>query len=261
MRKLLVLDMSHYQTVSNLDGMMAAGIVGVIHKATQGSTYVDPKYGARRKWLKESGFAFASYHFLEHNCAAKQMQHYIATAKPEAGELVVIDYEKADCTLTDLNTAVAWLRNNAPDNPICIYGGSLLKEHLGSRKLAWLAGTSLWIAQYTSGDAPTWPAQWARYSLWQYSDGKVGGKPNSVSGVSQVDCNEFNGTEAECRAWLGQKPPTDAPKPVAAPEQPAKAKSAPALTPAANPAPSSSNRTSVFQFAYDLLLMAFGRRG
>lgn len=36
MRKLQVLDLSHYQTVANLNGMKAAGIVGVIHKATEG---------------------------------------------------------------------------------------------------------------------------------------------------------------------------------------------------------------------------------
>jgi lysozyme family protein len=65
----------------------------------------------------------------------------------------------------------------------------------------------------------------------------------------------------EMAAAAPQKPPTDAPKPVAAPEQPAKAESAPAVTPAAVPVPSSSDRTSVFQFAWDLLLMAFGRRG
>ena len=78
----------------------------------------------------------------------------------------------------------------------------------------WLAGTTLWTAEYTTRDAPKWPtATWPKWSLWQYSDGKAGGAPRHVDGVSTCDCNEFNGTEAECRAWLKATVADTAPTP------------------------------------------------
>lgn len=203
MRKLRVLDLSHYQTVSNLDGMKAAGIVGVIHKATEGVNYVDPKYAPRRQWFIENGFAFASYHFLRPGSLAAQMRHYIDVARPEEGEVVILDYEADGLMLGDLDAAVAWLRSYAPKNPICIYGGNLLEQHVGSARIDCLADTALWTAEYTTRDAPKWPSgTWPKWSLWQYSDGKAGGSPHDVAGVSQVDCNEFNGTDEECRAWF-----------------------------------------------------------
>jgi lysozyme len=203
MRKLHVVDMSHYQTVSELDGMRVAGIVGVIHKATEGESYKDPKYAPRRQWFIENGFAFASYHFLRPGSLAAQMRHYIETARPDEGEVVILDYEAAGLKLGDLKEAVAWLRSYVPKNPICIYGGHLLEEQIGSTKIEWLAGTTLWTAEYTTRDAPKWPTgTWPKWSLWQYSDGKSGGEPHDVAGVSQVDCNEFSGTDDECRAWF-----------------------------------------------------------
>jgi lysozyme len=203
MRKLRVLDLSHYQSVANLDGMKSAGIVGVIHKATEGTSYVDPKYAPRRKWFLENGFAFASYHFLNVRAVEAQMQHYLDVAAPEQGEVVIVDYEADGLVLDDLKQAVSALRALAPNNPICVYGGSLLEEHIGSAKIPWLADTTLWTAEYTTRDAPKWPTgTWPKWSLWQYSDGKAGGSPHDLAGVSQVDCNGFNGSDEECRAWF-----------------------------------------------------------
>ncbi|MGN6549773.1 MAG: glycoside hydrolase family 25 protein [Pararhizobium sp.] len=204
MRRILrVIDLSHFNTVQHLDGLRAAGIVGVIHKATQGTAWTDAKYAARRQWFIENGFAFAAYHFLTAGMADVQMKHFVDSAMPEPGERVIIDYEDKDCTLADLQAAVSWLRQHAPENPICVYGGSLLEDHIGSRSVLWLEGSSLWTAEYTARDAPKWPTgTWARWDLWQYSDGQSGGKPNTIDGVSQVDCSEFNGTDAECRAWF-----------------------------------------------------------
>lgn len=204
MRNLKVIDLSHYQTISNLDGMKTAGIIGVIHKATQGTAYSDPRFSQRRQQMKSAGFAWASYHFLMPGNGAAQMAHYIDFAKPGPGERVVIDYEQSGCGLSDLKDAVDWLRANAPHNPICVYGGSLLEEHVGGARIDWLVGTSLWTAEYTNKDAPTWASgTWPRYDLWQYSDGMAGGLPHAVPGISQCDCNEFNGTDEECRAWFG----------------------------------------------------------
>jgi len=204
MHSLHAIDLSHYQNVSSFAAIRSAGVIGVIHKATEGKGYADPTFASRKPQAASAGLLWASYHFLHHGGIADQMRHYLDVAQPGAGERVCIDYEQADCTLDDLHAAVSYLRAHAPNNPITIYGGSLLKEHLGGQKDDLLASTSLWVAQYTSADAAAWPtATWQRYDLWQYSDGQSGGNPKSVAGVDCCDCNTFNGTEDECRAWFG----------------------------------------------------------
>lgn len=204
MHTLHAIDLSHFNTVHDFAAIRSAGVIGVIHKATEGEGYTDPTFAARKPQARAAGLLWASYHFLHHGGIATQMRHYLATAQPGAGERVCIDYEQADCTLDDLHAAVSYLRAHAPNSPITVYGGSLLKEHLGDQKDDLLASTSLWIAQYTSADAPAWPtATWPAYSLWQYSDGQSGGDPKSVPGIDRCDCNTFNGSEDECRAWFG----------------------------------------------------------
>ena len=44
----VVVDLSHHNETVDFAKMKAAGIVGVIHKATQGLTYVDETYAGRR---------------------------------------------------------------------------------------------------------------------------------------------------------------------------------------------------------------------
>lgn len=204
MHTLHVVDLSHHNTVRDLSQTRAAGAIGVIHKATEGKSYTDPAFAILRSLSASHGLLWASYHFLHHGDIAAQMGHYLDVAKPAKDERVCIDYEQTDCTLDDLHAAVSYLRSRAPNNPITVYGGNLLKEHLGDRRDDLLAETSLWIAQYTSKDAPAWPtATWPAWSLWQYSDGQFGGDPKSVPGIDRCDCNAFNGTEDECRAWFG----------------------------------------------------------
>ncbi|TAN09877.1 MAG: cell-wall lytic protein [Rhizobiaceae bacterium] len=204
MHTLHVIDLSHHNAVRDLGQTKAAGVIGVFHKATEGVGYTDPAFAIVRSLAASHGLLWASYHFLRHADIAAQMRHYLAVAQPAGGERVCIDYEQADCTLDDLHAAVSYLRSHAPNNPITIYGGNLLKEQLGDRTDDLLASTSLWIAQYTSADAPRWAAAtWPAWSLWQYSDGQFGGEPKSVPGIDRCDCNTFNGTENECRAWFG----------------------------------------------------------
>jgi hypothetical protein len=82
-----------------------------------------------------------------------------------------------------------------------IYGGSLLKEMLGSKKDPFFGGHRLWLAQY--GNHPTVQASWERFWLWQYTDGSADGPgPKTVPGIpgdskDQLDCDHFLGSAAQ----------------------------------------------------------------
>jgi lysozyme len=60
----VVIDISHHNG-DNLDFVKAreAGIVGVIHKATQGFLLKDKKYETNRKKALDAGLLWGAYHF------------------------------------------------------------------------------------------------------------------------------------------------------------------------------------------------------
>ena len=204
MNDLVVVDLSHYNTVNSFEQAKAAGLLAVIHKATQGTTFSDPMYKSRETDARAAGLAWASYHYLMPGDIAGQMQFYMDFAKPAYGSRVCIDYEDAGLVLDDLHEAINYLAGQDASLQITIYGGSLLKQQLGADCDPILAEYALWLSQYTSG-APSWPSgTWPIWSLWQYSDGASGGSPRSIAGIADpVDCNAFNGSRDHCLKWFG----------------------------------------------------------
>ncbi|MCA1404689.1 glycoside hydrolase family 25 protein [Ensifer sp. IC3342] len=197
----LVIDLSHHNPEPDWEALKAGGIVGVIMKASEGETYVDPTYHPRKHNALAAGLATASYHFFHGNSAA-EMAHYLLVADPVRGERVVIDHE-AEATLDQLVQAVRYIREKRPDLKVTIYSGHLIKDQLGDSKNSYLAiNTSLWIAHYTEEAQPSWPkGTWPAWSLWQYTDHA------SVEGCSApVDGNRWNGTEDNLLRWLGPAP-------------------------------------------------------
>jgi GH25 family lysozyme M1 (1,4-beta-N-acetylmuramidase) len=129
------------------------------------------------------------------------------------GSRVCIDHEE-QATLAELEQAVQRIRDQRPDLQVTVYSGHLIKEQLGSVRSAILAeNTSLWIAQYTTAAAPSWPkSTWPAWSLWQYTD------KAKVAGTSQpVDGNRFNGSDGNALKWL-QPVVEPGPDPVPEPE-------------------------------------------
>lgn len=202
-----ILDLSHHNDVLSWDDIAASGVIGVILKATEGTSYEDPTYEQRRREAQAAGLKVASYHFLHAGDVAEQMRWFLETVQPRQGERLVIDHE-ADASLDELEYAVNFLAADPHDVQITVYSGHLIKEQLGEGYSATLSQlTDLWIAQYTTG-WPTWPEQtWPSPALWQWTD------EGSCPGVNgNVDCNHFNGSPENCALWIG---PTPQPQPVA----------------------------------------------
>ena len=196
---LVVLDISHWQPAPDWAALKAAGIVGVILKATEGQSYVDKTFRGRYDAALAAGLAVSSYHFMRPGSIVGQMNHYLNTLKPRDGERVCLDHEDPGVSLADLEAAVEYLETDSRNLQIAIYSGHVIKEQLGGDHSDILAGTSLWIAQYTLNAAPGWPkGTWPVWSLWQYTD------KASVPGISgNVDGNRFNGSREQCLAWFG----------------------------------------------------------
>jgi lysozyme len=207
-----VIDLSHHNPEPDWDALRDGGVVGVIHKATQGTSFVDEEFAGRRERAVDAGIAFLSYHYLEGGDIQAQMQHYLDVVKPVPGERLAIDHE-ADATLDELVEAVIFLLAQRQNYQVTVYSGHLIKEQLGdNHNLVLALCTSLWIAQY--GPEPEWPSgTWSTWSLWQWTD------EETVPGISApVDGDRWNGSDEALLKWLA--PAGSAPGPTPEPRKP-----------------------------------------
>ena len=61
----VIVDLSHHNGNVDLAQAQAAGIVGVIHKATQGTAHVDPMYQVNRAKAQDAGLLWGARITLE----------------------------------------------------------------------------------------------------------------------------------------------------------------------------------------------------
>src|SRR5262245_43775661 len=205
-----VIDLSHWNPTPDWATLKQAGIIGVIHKATEGTSYVDPCLFDRARDALDAGLCWSTYHFLTDADPEEQMQHYLTTIDPREGERVCIDHEDDDTTLEQLQDAVTYILDNRPDLQITIYSGHTIKNQLPDTVHDdILAGTSLWIAHYTSNASPTWPTgTWKTWSLWQWTDSE------DVPGCDEpVDGDRWNGNPANLPLWFGPAGEQPVPEP------------------------------------------------
>jgi GH25 family lysozyme M1 (1,4-beta-N-acetylmuramidase) len=65
MPKPIVIDLSHHNVIPHdLNDARASGIAGVIHKVTDGLSFVDEKFNSRYSLARDANMLFGAYHFL-----------------------------------------------------------------------------------------------------------------------------------------------------------------------------------------------------
>lgn len=207
------IDISHWQGFPDFKKVRAEGVIAMIHKATEGSSYQDPNRRQNIINATKAGIKCCTYHWIKPGDPEEQMSFFLAAVDPMPGERMVIDYEENGCTLDELKRAVEVLKGDPRDLQVTVYSGHLLKEQLGSKHDAFLAdNTDLWLAQYTSG-TPSWPSgTYEHWTLWQYSES---GKLDGIEG-SAVDLNRFNGSDDELLKWIA--PAGEQPQPMPDPD-------------------------------------------
>lgn len=198
-----VIDVSHFDGSPNWAKVRAAGILGVIHKATQGKSYVDPTFASARTAVPAAGLLWGAYHFGTGDESGKdQAQFFLDTVKPDAHTLCCIDFEpNPSGTQMTLDEMLDWIGvvENATGRAPVVYGGkSLLFGDIGTSQQPLLAKCPLWVAQYTTAASPSSiPSQvWPTWTLWQYTE------TGTVDGITvNVDRERFNGTADQLTAW------------------------------------------------------------
>lgn len=206
------IDISHWQNWPDFEEVAASGVKGVIHKATEGTSYIDPNRAENCSNAVAAGLAISTYFWIKPGDGRAQAEFYLSVIDPVQGERVVIDYEEEGCSLTTLKDAVQALLDYKHDLKITCYSGHLIKEQLSGRDDFLAEHTDLWLAQYTSDESSiSWESEtWPQWALWQYSETGV------IPGVdgSYVDLNNFNGNDDEFVKWISPaRAPPKPPKP------------------------------------------------
>lgn len=201
----VVIDVSHHNGNVNLDKAKADGILGVIHKATQGQTGSDPMYKTNRTKANNAGLLWGAYHFATGSDGVKQAQNFLNVVGDPAKMLLVLDFEPnltgPSMTLDEARAFVTHVQQETGRFP-GLYSGHFIKQLLGSQKDPVLGQCWFWLAQY--GPTPVVPPNWDTWTMWQYTDGALGPQPHTVSGVGRCDRDKFNGTEAQLnKLWVG----------------------------------------------------------
>jgi GH25 family lysozyme M1 (1,4-beta-N-acetylmuramidase) len=197
-----VVDLSHHNGSVDLKKASDSGIVGVIHKATQGRTYVDPTYKGNRTKAADAGLLWGAYHFGTGSDGVLQAEHFLNAVQPANDTLVVLDLEAnpqgPNMTLVEARAFVTHV-NEVTGRWPGLYSGHYIKALLGTQTDAVLANCWFWLAQY--GPTPVVPTNWKKWTMWQYTDGGIGPPPHTVTGIGRCDRDRFNGTKAQLRAF------------------------------------------------------------
>jgi lysozyme len=199
-----VIDISHHNGTLDLSVAQNAGIVGIIQKATQGTTFADPTYQANYGQAQRLGLLWGAYHFGNGDDGVTQAEFLLKTVQPAATTLLVLDFESnkagSSMSLQDARDFVTHIKLVTGIWP-GLYGGSYLKEQLGSQADPTLQNCWLWLAQY--GPTAVLPPGWANWTLWQYLDGHLVPDPNPIIGISPCDRDYYVGSLADLQAnWV-----------------------------------------------------------
>lgn len=195
-----VLDLSHWQPVTNWSLVRSSGALGVILKATQGSHWVDPTFVRRAMDAHASGLLVGAYHFLDASDTAIQTEHFLTIAG--GLPLLALDIEHNSLSTgtasveqaAEMSSRVYASRGRAP---LCYVGREGPDGWGTGLPNAILSRCDLWFPEY-GVETPRLPVGWDEWKLWQWS--KMGTVPGIVG---PVDLSRWNGTPDELRAWWG----------------------------------------------------------
>jgi lysozyme len=196
----VVVDLSHHNASVDFNAAKAAGIVGVLYKATEGTGYTDPTYESRHSAALNAGLMWGAYHFGSAGDGVAQAEHFLSVVNPGPTDLLVLDFEQSynrngqpisSMTLQQAQDFVIHVQSRTGRWP-GFYSGSYIKQLLGNNQNPTLANCWFWLAQY--GSTPQVPRNWSNWTMWQYTDGNVGPQPHAVKGIGNCDRDQFNGS-------------------------------------------------------------------
>lgn len=176
-RRINVLDMFNGDGRSKMPDFKAlknAGLIAVIHMATEGTFYTDPYYSERRKAAQDAGLLWGAYHYLDHSDAVSQADHFLEKSEihSESGFgsiAAACNYSRSERagSLHQCYRLMAELDGERGVSSI-LYSADLIREtlrpHVAGHQSTAMVGVEqffrkhrLWLAEYGPTSAIPWP--------------------------------------------------------------------------------------------------------
>jgi lysozyme len=151
-------------------------------------------YTVNRAQAQAAGLLWGAYHFGVGADGVEQADHFLQVVQPGPQDLLVLDFEAnaqgPSMTLEEARAFVTHISQTVGRLP-GLYSGHYIKELLGTNTDPVLAQCWFWLSQY--GPTAVVPANWATWTMWQYTDGALGSPPYEVPGIGRCDRDKFNG--------------------------------------------------------------------
>jgi lysozyme len=206
------IDVSHHQGQVNWYLVAEGGISFAFAKATEGVTFVDPRFSANWIGIKDAGMIRGAYHFFR---PAKPVDAQVDNFARTVGEIKdgdlppVLDLEEAPTPNGDewddipgdqrVPLVLSWLEGveaKLGRKPIIYTRRSFVAAELPNA--APLGQYLLWVAHYTAKPAPALPSPWSKWTFWQYS---AAGTVDGIEGPADLD--RFNGSLSDLEQLAG----------------------------------------------------------
>lgn len=195
------IDLSHHNVVpESFAELQSAGIFGVVHKATEGTSFIDDKIDARYWMANDAMLCWGVYHYMHHGNISQQVDHFMTVAGnfSDDNTLFALDVEEEDITLEEVIEFMARIEGVTNHSPV-LYSGHVIRALTQDVASCPLYQNRLWLAQYA--DAPELPNGWNKWWAWQYTD-----KGEAPGIQPPVDLNAFYGSEDQLLLqWSGRK--------------------------------------------------------
>ena len=207
---LKLIDISHYQNITDLNAVKNDGLSGIICKATDGLLFTDSTFSYRMTHIPKLGIIPGSYHFARPlQDPVKQSQKYCRTITPWGPLLTALDLEESHA---DTQVSEDWAQNSVDENCAWVLAwlAEFKKNFVGLPFIysrynfmnQYLKGLDLstypsWIADYESQTSPTLLPYFKTWSCWQRSE-----SDHEAGIVGPNDLDVFNGTIEDLKGLL-----------------------------------------------------------
>jgi hypothetical protein len=161
------------------------GLSFVFVKATEGSSYVNPKHDTQVAHVRADGLVVGHYHFQRPGSPTAQAAYFLAHAKPRPGDLLACDWEDKAVPEADKNAFIRAVQKAQPGLQTGLYAN---RDFWLNRDDSGFCGSFLWIADPSAPKGQ--PRVEHPWLFHQYSE--AGGTDRNVGNFTSA---------AALRAW------------------------------------------------------------
>jgi len=197
-------DVSHYQGSINWKTVQSRHIQFAWIKATEGTSYRDPKFNSNYTNAYKAKVIRGAYHFARPDLSGGDAQakyfaaHGGAWSKDNLTLPGVLDLE-GSCYGKSQSAMRSWIstfhktyKDKTGRNVVVYTSKSWWDKCTGKWAGMKNRNSPLWVAHWTKASKPSIPGGYGTWTVWQYSDS---GQVKGISG--KVDVDRFNGTRTQ----------------------------------------------------------------